>query len=62
MIGFLGNLSIILVIQYSQLRKQPGYVLVTSLAAADLGVSMFVTTNKVRIDLLVQMVVELISI
>ena len=45
--AFFGNLAVILVIQYSQLRKQPGYVLVTSLAAADLGVSFFVTTFKV---------------
>ena len=47
-LGFLGNLTVILVIQYSQLRSQPGYVLVTSLASADLGVSLFVTAAKVK--------------
>ena len=48
LLGIIGNLVVILVIKYSQLRKEPGYILVTSLAAADLGVSLFVTTAKVH--------------
>ena len=48
-VGLIGNLMVILVIQYSQLCKQSGYVLIKSLAAADLGVSLFVTTVKVYI-------------
>ena len=49
--GVFGNLLVIFVIQYSQLRKKPGYVLITSLAAADLGVSLFVTSPKVHLYL-----------
>ena len=48
LLGLIGNLIVIIVIHYSQLRKQPGYVLIKSLAAADLGVSLFVTTTKVH--------------
>ena len=47
-IGILGNSLVILVIQYStSLRQQSGYVILTSLAAADLGVCVFVSTFKV---------------
>ena len=46
--GVLGNLLVILTIQYSAtLRKQSGYLILTSLAVADLGVSFFVTTFKI---------------
>ena len=48
LVGIVGNLMVILVILYTRLRKQPGYILVSSLAAADLGVSFFVTTVKVH--------------
>ena len=47
-IGMVGNLISITVIQTSrQLRSQIAYLFVTSLAVADLGVSVFVTTVKV---------------
>ena len=48
-LGVGGNLRVILVIQYCQARKQPGYALVTSLAATNIGVSRFVTTSKVQL-------------
>ena len=46
--GIIGNSTVLITISYSRfLREQPSYVVLSSLAIADLGVSVFVTTFKV---------------
>lgn len=48
LVGVFGNIFTIIIIQSSRgLRSQGAYLFVTSLAVADLGVSLFVTTVKI---------------